>query len=224
MKTLHTALSDNKRRVLLIFRNLMGHLKKKASSTALEMADKLLQLFDDDCSQVRELSICLFKDIIQMADRKDKRQMHMKARSSLVPLVLHMSDEIKSVAEASHEALCAAAKVLKWKRLSHHLQTLERWRTVECLLEQERSRAEEYMRQSLVYLQHPQVTVRMAAVRFIGLAARFLKDSNVDTLQVACDGKQGQCCVCSGWWSRGQSLGSVLPCPVLHQGTPRGHL
>lgn len=47
MKTLHTALSDNKMRVLLIFRNVMGHLKKKASSTALEMADKLLQLFDD---------------------------------------------------------------------------------------------------------------------------------------------------------------------------------
>ncbi|KAM9027209.1 uncharacterized protein PRD47_006354 isoform 1-T2 [Ara ararauna] len=221
MKTLHTALSDKKMRVLLIFRNLMGHLKKKASSTALEMADKLLQLFDDDCSQVRELSICLFKDIIQMADRKDKRQMHLKVRSSLVPLVLHMSDEIKSVAEASHEALCAAAKVLKWKRLSHHLQTLERWRTVECLLEQERSRAEEYMRQSLVYLHHPQVTVRMAAVRFLG------KPQPLESLfrqpgpsPICCTGSEEQPCGCQstdcpvrGLCSQGLCASPSNPCP-----------
>ncbi|XP_061319983.1 uncharacterized protein LOC133274583 [Pezoporus flaviventris] len=133
MKTLQSTHSD-KMRALLIFRNVMGHLKKKVSSIALELAEKLLQLFDDECSQVQELSICLFKDIIQMADWKDKRQMQKKVRRSLVPLVLHMSDEIESVAKASQEAFCAAVKVLKWKWLSHHTQTLERWKTVERLV------------------------------------------------------------------------------------------
>ncbi|XP_062458823.1 uncharacterized protein LOC134155544 [Pezoporus occidentalis] len=221
---LQTAHSKNRKKMLLIFRNVMGHLKKKDSSTALQLAENLPQLFDDVSSQVRELSICLFKEVIQMADWKHQRQMRKNVQGSLVPLVLHMSDETESVAKASHEAFCVAAKVLKWKWLSHHVQALERWRTVECLLEQEQSRAEKYVRQSLLYLQHAQVSVRLAAVRFIGMAARCLKDSRADTLLEVCEGKQGQCCVCWGWWGRGQSLGSVLPCPVLLQGTSRGHL
>ncbi|XP_061325831.1 maestro heat-like repeat family member 5 [Pezoporus flaviventris] len=180
---LQTAHSKNRKKMLLIFRNVMGHLKKKDSSTALQLAENLPQLFDDVSSQVRELSICLFKEVIQMADWKHQRQMRKNVQGSLVPLVLHMSDETESVAKASHEAFCVAAKVLKWKWLSHHVQALERWRTVERLLEHKRSRAEEYVRQSMPYLQHAQVTVRMAAVRFIGLAARYLNDSSKDTLQ-----------------------------------------
>ncbi|XP_061321657.1 uncharacterized protein LOC133275644 [Pezoporus flaviventris] len=134
MEALQSAHSDNKMKALRTFRNVIGHLKKKASSIALELAEKLLQLFDDECSQTQELSICLFKDAIQMADWKDKRQMQKKVRRSLVPLMLHMSDEIESVAKASQEAICAAAKVLKWEWLSHHVQTLERWQTVQRLV------------------------------------------------------------------------------------------
>ncbi|XP_030328777.1 uncharacterized protein LOC115602131 [Strigops habroptila] len=137
-----------------------------------------------ECSQVRELSICLFKDIIQMADWKDQRQMLKKVRRSLVPLMLHtLGDETENVAKASYETLCVAAKLLKWKRLSHRVQPLERWRPGECLLEHDGSRAEEYVYQSLPYLQHAQVAVRMAAVRFIGLAAPHLKGSSVKVLQ-----------------------------------------
>ncbi|XP_061326313.1 uncharacterized protein LOC133277971 isoform X2 [Pezoporus flaviventris] len=180
---LQTAHSKNRKKMLLIFRNVMGHLKKKDSSTALQLAENLPQLFDDVSSQVRELSICLFKEVIQMADWKHQRQMRKNVQGSLVPLVLHMSDETESVAKASHKDLCVAAKVLRRTWLSHHVQALERWRTVECLLEHKRSRAEEYVRQSMPYLQHAQVTVRMAAVRFIGLAARYLNDSSKDTLQ-----------------------------------------
>ncbi|XP_030328771.1 maestro heat-like repeat family member 5 [Strigops habroptila] len=187
MDNLHRGHNENNMKILLVFRNVMGHLKKKASSTALQLAEKLLKLFDDECSQVRELSICLFKDIIQMADWKDQRQMLKKVRRSLVPLMLHMSDEAENVAKASHEALCVAVKLLKWKRLSRHVEAHEIWRTVESLLEQDRSRAEEYMHQSLPYLRNAQVTMRVAAVRFIGLAARYLKDSSVDMLQEICD-------------------------------------
>ncbi|XP_065551138.1 maestro heat-like repeat-containing protein family member 7 [Lathamus discolor] len=169
-------------KALLIFRNVVGHLKK-ASSTALQLAEELLPLFDDVSRQVRELSICLFKEIVQMADWKHKQQMRKKVRKSLVPLVLHTSDEIESVAKASYEALCVAAKVLKWKQLSHRMRVLERERTVECLLEHDRSRAEEYVFQILPYLQHAQVTVRTAALRFIGLAGKHLENSSKDTLQ-----------------------------------------
>ncbi|XP_061321649.1 uncharacterized protein LOC133275661 [Pezoporus flaviventris] len=327
MEALQSAHSDNKMKALLTFRNVIGHLKKKASSIALELAEKLLQLFDDECSQTQELSICLFKDAIQMADWKDKRQMQKKVRRSLVPLMLHMSDEIESVAKASQEAICAAAKVLKWEWLSHHVQTLERWQTVQrlvrtsprldtgcsshlptlrmlqeahlgpgsgtggsqelqtllCLqlslnlsptgllagrhtwpeeqgevwgagrrerprqlgkvcvspgplcsfqLEQEQSRAEEYVRQSLLYLQHAQVSVRLAAVRFIG------KPRPLESLfwqpgpsPICCTGSEEQPCGCQsidcpvqGLCSQGllcfplqplpSQRGSVAPCSV----------
>ncbi|KAM4647990.1 uncharacterized protein AAGF69_012223 isoform 2-T2 [Amazona ochrocephala] len=147
--------SKNRMKMLLVFRNLMGHVKI-ASSTALQLAEKLPQLFDDESSEVRELSICLFKEIIQMANCMHKRQMQKNVQESLVPLVLHMSDETESVAKASQEALYVAAKVLKWKWLSHHPQAHEIWRTAECLLEHDRSRAEKYARQSMAYLQHAQ--------------------------------------------------------------------
>ncbi|XP_061235970.1 uncharacterized protein LOC133226429 [Neopsephotus bourkii] len=109
-------------------------LPPRLFSLLLQGLVTLSQSPDSECSQTRELSICLFKDIIQMADRKDKRQMKKKVQRSLVPLVLHMSDEIESVAKASQEALWAAAKVLKCKGLSPHVETLERWRTVELLV------------------------------------------------------------------------------------------
>lgn len=59
--------------------------------------------------QVRELSICLFKEIVQMANWKHKRQMRKKVRKSLVPLVLHMSDEIESVAKVQIADLSSGA-------------------------------------------------------------------------------------------------------------------
>ncbi|XP_061210187.1 uncharacterized protein LOC133212585 [Neopsephotus bourkii] len=218
---LHSVHSDDKMRALLIFRNVMGHLKKQASSIALELAGQLRHLFDDERSQIRELSICLFKDIIQMADWKDKRQMQKKVRRSLVPLVLHMSDEMESVAKASQEALWAAAKVLKCKGLSPHVETLERWRTVELLLEQEQSRAEEYVCQSLLYLQHAQVSVRLAAVRFIG------KPQPLESLfwqpgpsPICCTGNEEQPCGCQsidcpvqGLCSQGICASPSNPCP-----------
>ncbi|XP_061219239.1 uncharacterized protein LOC133217634 [Neopsephotus bourkii] len=167
----------------------LGELNPLPSATLMPLLRELL-LLKSSCpppyqvsSQVRELSICLFKEILQMADWKHRRQMQKAARESLVPLVLHMSDETESVAKASYEALCEVARVLKWKRLGHRVRVLERERTVECLLEHDRSRAEEYVRHSMPYLQHAQVTVRTAAVRFIGLAGKHLENSSKDTLQ-----------------------------------------
>ncbi|KAM8991266.1 uncharacterized protein PRD47_015551 isoform 3-T3 [Ara ararauna] len=173
----------------------LGDLSPLQSATLMPLLRELLLLKSScpppcqESSRVRELSICLFKEIIQIADWKHKWQMQKVARESLVPLVLHMSDETESVAEASYEALCVAAKVLKWKRLSHRVRVLERERTVECLLEHDWSRAEKYVRQSMRYLQHAQVTVRVAAVRFIGLVARYLKNSSRDTLREIYDGE-----------------------------------
>ncbi|KAM6032721.1 maestro heat-like repeat-containing protein family member 7 isoform 2-T3 [Theristicus caerulescens] len=87
-------------KALLVFRNVLGHMsREEASLTALQLVEKLLPLFDDESSQLRELSICLFRDVIQMVVGKDKKQMEENVRRSLLPLFFRMSDQSESVAK-----------------------------------------------------------------------------------------------------------------------------
>ncbi|KFV41411.1 Maestro heat-like repeat-containing protein family member 7, partial [Gavia stellata] len=188
METQQNANTDNKMKALLVFRNVMGHMKKEeASATALQLVEKLLPLFDDESSQLRELSICLFKDVMQMVVGNDKQQMKNNVQRSLLPLFFRMSDQTESVAKASQEALLVAAKLLKWKRLKHLTQTQQTCRIGECLLVQDRRRVEDYLSQSLPYLKDAQVTLREAAVRFIGLAAQHLGDQGEEKLSEICN-------------------------------------
>ncbi|KAM6188800.1 uncharacterized protein WM294_015149 [Sarcoramphus papa] len=53
-------------------------------------------------------------------------------------------------------------------------------------LVQDRSRAEEYLKQSLPYLEDAQAPLREAAVRFIGLAVRPLRDQSEEKLAEVC--------------------------------------
>lgn len=52
-----------------------------------------------ESSQLRELSICLFKDMVQMVVGRDKQQMKQHVWRSLLPLLLHTSDQSESVAK-----------------------------------------------------------------------------------------------------------------------------
>ncbi|XP_029862013.1 maestro heat-like repeat family member 5 [Aquila chrysaetos chrysaetos] len=135
---------------------------------------------------MRELSISLFRDVMETVVGKDKRRMKKKVRRGLLPLFFHMCDETDSVAKVSGEALITTAELLKWKELKHLVQTQQTWRTGECLLVQDRSRAEEYLSQSLPYLGDAQATLREMAVRFIGLAARPLRDQSREKLAEIC--------------------------------------
>ncbi|KFZ56209.1 Maestro heat-like repeat-containing protein family member 7, partial [Antrostomus carolinensis] len=169
-----------KRKALVVICNVMRHLnKKKASPIAVELAEKLLPLFDECSSHLRELSIGLFKDLMKTVVWKNKREMKNKVRMALLPLFFHMSDEMQNVAKVSREALLAAAELLNWKQLKHLVQTQQIWRIGECLLVQDRRRAEE---KNLPYLKHAQVTLQEAAIRFIGLAARPLREQNREKL------------------------------------------
>ncbi|KAM6387490.1 maestro heat-like repeat-containing protein family member 7 [Pluvialis apricaria] len=180
--------TDVKINVLVIFRNVMSHLEREeASPIAVQLVEEFLPLFDIESSQLRELSISLFRDLMETVVGKDKRRMKKKVQRGLLPLFFHTHDETESVAKASGEALLAAAELLKWKELKHLVQPQQIWSTAECLLMQDRRRAEEYMKQSLPYLKNAQPVLRVAAIRFIGLGARPLRDRNEKKLQDICN-------------------------------------
>ncbi|KFQ93902.1 Maestro heat-like repeat-containing protein family member 7, partial [Nipponia nippon] len=191
MEVLQDGNTAVKMKALEVIRNVMGHLKRKeASSIAVQLVEKLLPLFDDESSQMRELSISFFRDMLETVVRSDKKRMKKKVRRGLLPLFFHKHDETDSVARASGEALLAAAELLKWKELKHLVQTEQTWRIGERLLLQDRSRAEEYCHQSLPYLKDAQASLREAAVRFIGLAARPLRDQSKEKLSELCSALQ----------------------------------
>lgn len=52
-----------------------------------------------ESSQVRELSISLFKDVMKAVVGINKKKMKKRVQRVLLPLFLHMSDEIESVAQ-----------------------------------------------------------------------------------------------------------------------------
>ncbi|XP_029862371.1 maestro heat-like repeat-containing protein family member 7 [Aquila chrysaetos chrysaetos] len=170
LRTLNSCDTEVKTKALLVFRNLLGHMKRKeASHITLQLAGKLLPLIDDESSQLRELSICLFRDMMETVVGRDKRRMKKKIRRVLVPLFFHMSDQTESVAKASGEALLTCADLLKRKKLKQLAQTKQTWRIGETLLVQDRRRMEEYLHHSLPYLKDAQATLRVEAIRFIAL-------------------------------------------------------
>ncbi|KAK2511718.1 hypothetical protein Q9966_016571 [Columba livia] len=162
--------TEVKRRVLTFFRSVMGHLKsEEARPTVEQLEEKLLPLFDDESSQLRELSICLFRERVQSVMAHDKKRMKSYVHRALLPLFFRLSDQSNNVAKAAREALLGAAELLKWKQLRHLVRTQQTWRIGESLLEQDRSRAQELLSQSLPYLRDAQASLREAAVRFIAL-------------------------------------------------------
>ncbi|XP_068521504.1 maestro heat-like repeat-containing protein family member 7 isoform X1 [Anas acuta] len=198
--------TDMLMKALPVLRNVMAHVERRtASGPALQLAEKLLPLFDHESSQVREHSICLFQAVVKPVLRQRKKEMKRTVHRSLLPLYFHMRDQSESVAKASGEALAVAAEFLRRKELKRLAQTEQTWRTGECLLQQDRGRVEEYLQQSQPYLQATQTLLRLEAVRFIGEP--------------------------SPWVPLGAAFGSPRHCPVaprppdwaLAPGCRRGH-
>ncbi|KAK2513032.1 hypothetical protein Q9966_016241 [Columba livia] len=91
-------------KALVVFRNVMAQLEReKASPTAVQLAGFLLPLFDDELSQLREISISLFRDLMKMVVRNDKREMKNTVRRGLLPLFFRMSDQVQSVAKLERD-------------------------------------------------------------------------------------------------------------------------
>ncbi|XP_040502382.1 maestro heat-like repeat-containing protein family member 7 isoform X6 [Gallus gallus] len=179
MELLQDADSDIRAVALPILSNLLQLLEGvKLSLMALALAGKLPALINDESSTVRQLSIDLFLETLNYVEDQEKRKMQEEVCRSLVLLYLHLHDEEESVAKASQKALLGAARFLRWRRLEHLVQTAQFWQIGECMLDKRRRRsaAQEYLGQSLLYLQSPQESLRREAVRFIGLLGQHMRD------------------------------------------------
>ncbi|XP_074426932.1 maestro heat-like repeat-containing protein family member 7 [Larus michahellis] len=185
--------SDVTTGALTVLGNMLRVLDRQtAGPIALQLLRTLPPLFENESSDVREHSILLCRDAMGVAVSSHKKQTRKDVgRSLMMPLFFHLHDRDQSVAQASREALLGAAKLLKRRQLRKLLETEQPWRLGECLLAESSRGAGDYLRQSLPYLRSPQEPLREAAVRFIGLAGRQLRDGRQEELQVICDALEG---------------------------------
>ncbi|CAM9516399.1 unnamed protein product, partial [Bubo scandiacus] len=168
IETLPAANTNVTVKALVVITNVVCLMKwEEANRIALRLVEKLLPLFDDESSQVRELSIRLFKEVMKTVVGRNTRKMVKKVKSVLLPLFFRMSDQIESVAKASRDTLRACAEFLGWRRLISLVETGQTHLMREYLIAHKSSGVEKYLNQSLLYLENPQATVREAAVRFI---------------------------------------------------------
>ncbi|CAM9147440.1 unnamed protein product, partial [Bubo scandiacus] len=175
MENLPAANSDIRMKALMLFINVIPHMKREeAKLITLRLAEKLLLLFDDESSRVRELSIRLFKDVMKTAVGRNTKKMVKKVQGAVLPLFFHTNEKIESVAKASWDTLRACAEFLGWRRLSFLAETGQTPLIRECLITHKRNSADEYLLQSLLYVENPQASVREAAVRFIERESRLL--------------------------------------------------
>ncbi|XP_051643138.1 uncharacterized protein LOC127470983 [Manacus candei] len=157
--------------------------------TAPKLAEALRPLFDSDNSHVQVLSIRLFRKVMELVVAEGKKPLGKYVSQSLLPLFLHWHEEKQRLAEASREALLGAAKFLKRRDLNQLLKTEQPLKFSERMLEKDKRRAAEYLRQALPYLESPKEPVREAALKFIGIAGGCLR-GQPEELQVICEALQ----------------------------------
>ncbi|CAN8175634.1 unnamed protein product [Coccothraustes coccothraustes] len=138
------------------------------SLIAVQLAEALPPLFDHNNSQVQQLSILLFQTLLTLPLEKKIKALKTQVRHSLLPLFFHCHDENRRVAQASRETLHSLVKFLKRKDLEKLVTKEKLWILANCLLEEDRSTVAEHLRQALPYLQSPQESLRVEAIRFIG--------------------------------------------------------
>ncbi|XP_064495462.1 maestro heat-like repeat-containing protein family member 6 [Pseudopipra pipra] len=117
-------------------------------------------------SQLQQLSMLLFRELMEATERNKSLKPHVYL--SLVPFYFNWHNENQRVAEASRRALFGAARFLKWRDLEHLVTMEQPWRFPECLLEKDRSRVGQYVRQALPFLESPEEPLRKLAIKFLG--------------------------------------------------------
>ncbi|XP_056371325.1 uncharacterized protein LOC130266022 [Oenanthe melanoleuca] len=153
---------------------------------ALQLAEALLPLFDNDDSQVKLCSMFIFREMMDFSSQRIKMALKSHVQQSLLPLSFHCHDENQRVAEVSRATLHSSARFLKRRDLQEMLQVDQTWSVGVHLLAEDRSRAAEHLRQALPYLQSPQEPLRVAAVRFMGMAGQCLRGQQ-EELQIICE-------------------------------------
>ncbi|XP_064520012.1 uncharacterized protein LOC135418512 [Pseudopipra pipra] len=146
-----------------------------STPTALELAEALQTLFGYDNIHVQLLSIYLFRKVLKLVVEEGKQPLQTHVIQSLLPLFFLSHDDNEHLAEASWEVLIRALRFLKRRDLKNLLEADKPWCFFDCLVESEKKRVVQFMWQALPYVESPQEPLQELALRFIGIASKYLR-------------------------------------------------
>ncbi|XP_064289583.1 uncharacterized protein LOC135308510 isoform X1 [Passer domesticus] len=159
-----------------VFTNVLQHKDILISSTtAPQLAEALLLLFDHENSLIQLLSIQLFRKVMELVVDEGKKPLKTIVNKSLYTLLIYCHDENWDVAEASRETLLRVAEFLKRRDLEQFLKKQPPLKVDEGPLAEDTSRAAEHQRRVLRCLQSLQESLREAAFRIMGMPGRRLR-------------------------------------------------
>ncbi|XP_064291580.1 uncharacterized protein LOC135309359 [Passer domesticus] len=179
-----------------------------SSTTAPQLAEALLPLFDCDDIHMQLLSLNLFFKVMDLVVKKGKKPLKRIVKQSLLPLFFHCHDANERVAKASRELLLCVVRFLRRRKLKQLLKREKMLKFGTSLLAEDTSRAAEQLRRAQRYLQSPQEPLREAAIRFMG-SARVSMRGQKEVLEVLNEGEFGQ------WADIGDSWGELQSLPWL---------
>lgn len=160
---------------------LLRSLQKEGSSSiTMDVASRVLPLFDDASNKVRLAAISTFICLFETVGKQEREQMRELILQSLVPLMVHLYDESAPVAQVSWEALRRADKFLKFF-IQSPLHEVEGWSFCRSLVRRYREQGEcIFVDQALTYFESPRHALRHAAKTLLEILAEETK--NKETL------------------------------------------
>ncbi|XP_048784338.1 maestro heat-like repeat family member 5 [Lagopus muta] len=175
LRWLQDVRADVKLQAMRLLRGILAQHPASIPGALGQLAVLLLSCFNEDDVELRWRSMELFALLLEAPGRK---QLLPEAERSLLPLFIHMNEDIPNVAQAAQNALIHAAKLLEWQQLQRLASMAEVWMIADCLLQKRGRFAELYLKQIVLHLHSPQAPVREAAVRFLGMLGRQLRHEN----------------------------------------------
>ncbi|XP_021039721.1 maestro heat-like repeat family member 5 isoform X3 [Mus caroli] len=159
---------------------IMGHLLHCLSAqgigiVSLRIAQHLLSLFTDERAAVREGAIFLFGDVIHYGGKKLRQSLKDVASQATVPLLFNMADPCQEVATKARFTFLRCAILLKWEFRKELFGKLAWGQGLGAandifiyMLESNVGNYQQFLSQALKYLDSSHMTVKLAAMKFIG--------------------------------------------------------
>ncbi|XP_028629132.1 maestro heat-like repeat family member 5 [Grammomys surdaster] len=142
---------------------------------SLKIAQHLLSLFTDERATVREGAISLFGDVIHYGGKKIRHSLEDVASRATVPLLFNMADPCQKVVTKAKCTFLRCAILLKWEFRKELFGKLAWGQGLGAandifvyMLESNIGKYQQFLSQALMYLGSSHMTVKLAAMRFIG--------------------------------------------------------
>ncbi|XP_040510696.1 maestro heat-like repeat-containing protein family member 2A isoform X3 [Gallus gallus] len=123
--------ADIKLQAIHLLQDIVAQRPASIRGVLSQLAVQLLSCFNEDNAEVRWRSMELFALLLEAPGRK---RLLLQAERSLLPLFIHMNEDIPNVAQAAQKALIHAAKLLGWQQLQRLACAAEVWMIADCLV------------------------------------------------------------------------------------------